>query len=283
MGIIVLASGKGSPGVSCTALALALAWPLHVPGTTSGPERVLVVEADAAGTSAVPGYLQGTCSPAAGMATLVGTSRQEMGERLPQAVIRLEGQPDRYLLPGLSGPTQMAAHRHTFTDLAGWLRVMTRSDILVDLGRVGAAAEPSVLVQAADLVVVVCRSSMPSVLGALHAVSYLRSLPGSAADSRPSPIRFLLVGERSPYTLREVQAALEIQPLGVLAHDARSAAVFSDGHSPGRGFARGPLMRSASHIAQTLTAYLTSETATVRTSGTTARPGAKGKAVTGRG
>lgn len=272
VGIVALVSGKGAPGVSCTALALALAWPLHTSGVT-GPERVLVVEADAAGASAVPGYLQGAADPGVGMAALVGTGRQEMGERLPRVVMRLEDQPERYLLPGLSGPTQMAAHRHAFTDLAGWLQALShaasRSDVLVDLGRIGAAAEPTALLAAADLVVVVCRSSMPSVHGALHAVTYLRSLPGTATTPETA-VRFLLVGEHAPYSLREVAAALEVAPVGVLAHDARSAAVFSDGHPPGRGFARGPLMRSASHLAQGLVALLESG----RVSGVPAGPAA---------
>jgi hypothetical protein len=66
MSLIVLASASGSPGVTTTALGLALTW----------PRPVLLVEADPTGGSAVAaGYLRGQLVPPEAMLDLPSPNR----------------------------------------------------------------------------------------------------------------------------------------------------------------------------------------------------------------
>jgi hypothetical protein len=254
--VIVMVSGKGSPGVSCSALALALAWPVgpRPGGGDVRPDRIVVLEADPSGSSAAAGYLQGRLDPGVGLASLTSATSEQIGARLPAAVIPIENQPDRYLLAGLSTPMQMAAQHQLWPALTHWLAAASRSrtDVVVDLGRTGAAYEPTDVFGAADLVLVVCRTRMPSVLGAVNAASQVRALTASGAFT--GRMGCLLVGEHDPYCRAEVEDVLQVPVVGVLAWDPDSAAVFSDGAFPQRGFGRGPLMRSASAVAAALVA-----------------------------
>ena len=74
MAVIVLVSAAGSPGVTTSALALALGW----------PRPVVVVEADPTGGSAVlAGYFRGATAPAGGLLDLVWAERES---RLAEAL-----------------------------------------------------------------------------------------------------------------------------------------------------------------------------------------------------
>jgi hypothetical protein len=222
-----------------------------------GARQVVVVEADAAGSSVIPGYLRGQADPDAGLAAVAQAPAGAVIPALREGLVELENQVDRYVLPGVSSPVMMAAHEHAWPRVAAGLRTLARGSfgtaVLLDLGRVGAAAEATVLLEVADMVLVVCRPTLPSLAGASHAASRLRGL--AARGECPELMGCLLVGD-GPYPARDVAAALEAPVVGALTADPASAAVFSHGRSPGRGFTRSPLLRSAAGIAVDLAAYL---------------------------
>jgi len=86
MALIVLASASGSPGVTTTALGLALVW--HRP--------VVLVDADPVGGSALlAGYFQGTVADDDAMVNLVLAHRDgRLAEVLPRTMIPV---PDTYV------------------------------------------------------------------------------------------------------------------------------------------------------------------------------------------
>jgi MinD-like ATPase involved in chromosome partitioning or flagellar assembly len=267
--VIGLAGGKGSPGVTTAALALALAWPLNTDTDTGAQRdggaarRVVVVEADAAGSSVRAGYLRGRVDPELGMSALVDADPHDIGALVRQHVVPIEDRPDRYLLPGLASPQHLTAHREDLPGVAQWLRALDRpghrTDVVLDVGRVGARAEPAALIRAADAMLVVCRTDLPSVMSALHAVTYLQI----TYDMDPDALGCLLVGERQPYSRAEVEASLELPVLGVLARDPSSAWVFSHGGDPGRGFHRARLLRSALPVARVIASWAAGDQTTV--------------------
>jgi len=99
MSLIVLGSASGSPGVSTTALGLALGW----------PRPVLLVEADPTGASAVAsGYLRGQVEPPNAMTDLVNAHFDDrLRETLAQVSIDLPQ--SQCGVPGPSLTTRPAA------------------------------------------------------------------------------------------------------------------------------------------------------------------------------
>jgi hypothetical protein len=186
------------------------------------------------------------------MAALLDGDLDAMGALLPESVLELEGQRDRYLLPGLGSPQEIAAHGDRWPDLVHWLVSTStagdRTDVLLDLGRIGSIDEPAPLLDAADVTVIVCRTDLPSVMGAMHALAHLTTVRALS----PERCACLLVGERQPYSRREVEASLELPVVAALDWDPQSAAVLSHGVGAGRGFVRGRLMRTAAPVARAL-------------------------------
>jgi hypothetical protein len=256
MAVLGLVSGRGAPGVTTSALALALGWRLWPYDSPQRPERVLVVEADAAGSSAGPGYLAGQADHRRGMASVVSDRDRPFGRIVGEDAIRIEDEPDRWLLVGLATTRQVVAAAPCWPRLARDLRVVSdraRTDILIDFGRCGARAFADDLLDAVDLFVVVARSDLSSIVGARQAIASL-PLAGDGDDLQEMEGRLvcLLVGEGSPYARAEIEASLAVPVAATLAWDPRSAAVLSVGEPPGRRFWRSPLIRSARSGAQAL-------------------------------
>lgn len=243
MPLIVLGSAKGSPGVTTTALACALAWPLHEGG------RVLVVEADVAGSDVAGGFLRGSIGPEVGLAAVAA----DRGRPFPQAAvanaIALDETGSRLLLPGLPSTAQPPRLDDVLQPLAAWAASDPEVTILVDAGRLGPTVAGT-LIARADLVALVGGSSLRSVAASRPTVRRLRS----ARDGRPAGdgVVAVVVGERRPYTADEVATGLGASVAGSMAWDPASAAVLSDGEPMTRRFARSALMRSASVVARGL-------------------------------
>lgn len=247
MALIGLTSARGAPGVTTTALGLALHW--HRP--------VLLVEADVSGGSAVlAGFLRGTVAHDRGLrdvAVAVG-----MGDPLDEAVngalIDLPGGRVR-LLPGLSNATQAPAVSGAWGPLAGHLRGLDAAglDVIVDLGRWGARHGPERLAHDLDLLLLVTTSDLPGIAAARGWVPVLTAeldTLGQGSDA----LRAVIVGPARPYPTREVAAALGVQVAGDLAWDPRTAGTLSHGQPARRGAARAPLTRSLAALASTVAA-----------------------------
>jgi hypothetical protein len=238
MTVIALTAGKGAPGVSTTALLLADAWPAVFPD-----RRVLLVEADPAGGDIAAGYLRGATDPARGLVGLAAVRPSEVATRLGGQLLALDEQQRRLLLPGLSDPAQAGALSGHWSALADALTGLSKQeppiDVLLDLGRLGAAHPAGVLLGRADLAVLVLRPSLRGVAAARVAAATLRRARGDAT------IGALVVDCRGSYPAREAAEALGVDLLAVLPDDPAAAAVFSDGARPGLRFPRCALVRTA--------------------------------------
>jgi Flp pilus assembly CpaE family ATPase len=236
MTVIAVCSAKGAPGATTSALALALAWPLNA-------GAVLLVDADPAGADLASGYLHGATGPGAG-AGAVATARGDLLDAIHGSAVALDTTGSRLLL---AGPAPFPPTRPGAAPAWSRLRELDSSGeeswtVLVDVGRLPAGADASLLA-AADLVVLVTGSSLRAVAAARPAAAVLRTAePAGSASPRGW---LLVVGERRPYPADEVSSSLGLSLVGSLAWDPRAAAVLSDGAPAGRWFARTALMRSA--------------------------------------
>ena len=162
MPVIAIAGGSGSPGVTTTALALMLSWPLE-PG-----RRVVLAECDPDGGSVLYGLLQGSLGDRYGLKNLsVAARKGELTEAFWRQLVDMtedgkaaQAPGERLLLPGITDPAQAAALAPAWEQLADLVAGIERHaqyphDVLIDLGRSGAFGPSGVLAQRADLLVMV--------------------------------------------------------------------------------------------------------------------------------
>ncbi|MBT0773235.1 hypothetical protein KIH74_30100 [Kineosporia sp. J2-2] len=235
MAVITLASGSGSPGVTTTALALAVAW----------PRPALLVEADPSGSSAISaGWFRGSPPHDGGLLSLVMAHRQgRLAEAVPEVAVPVEGS-GAQILAGTRSPAQAASLAPVWEALAAELRTMDARgmDVLVDAGRLGLTGTPEPLLTAADAVLLVSRTSLPAVAGVRGWASRLQR--DFAARGTEHQIGLLTVGDKRPYTAAETARTLRIPAVASITWDPDAAEVYSDGRPSGRTFGRGGYARS---------------------------------------
>ncbi|MFJ8015013.1 hypothetical protein [Streptomyces sp. NPDC096339] len=242
MAVIALVSAKSS-GVTCAALALALA----------SPRPSLLVEADPSGGTIRAGYLGGEGSAAVGMHRLAAADRQStLAREFAQHFVSLDRDltGNRMLLPGLTDPSQAPSLARTWEQIATLLGVMDQSgyDVIIDCGRfvpesetrLSTTAYPTPLIRQADAVLLVVRTTQVSITSAAPAVRILReelSHNGTGADALG-----LLLIEEGPFSSSNVQQELQTPAIAMLAWDPVTADVLTHGR-----FKRTPkaLLRSA--------------------------------------
>jgi hypothetical protein len=230
MAVVALASASGSPGVTSTALGLALLW----------PRPVLLVEADPTGGSGLlAGYFRGTREYDGGLIELALTATN-IRDALADVARPIENTNVTYVA-GTRSHTQAAALRDLWQPLAEGLRDLesTGQAVLVDAGRLGLHGSPEPLLAEADLSLLVARTTLPEV-SALR--SWADSLQRGAYEWQQTGV--LLIGDRQPYSAREVGAALNLTVIASVADDPDAAAVLHRGASPPKRFDTGPLTRS---------------------------------------
>lgn len=229
MAVIALTSASGSPGVTATAVGLALLW----------PRPVLLVEADPTGGSGLlAGYFRGSRDYDAGLIELA-LSPIDVAEALPSIVRAMDGT-NASFVAGPRSHTQAAGLRGLWDPLAIALAELDGhgQDVLVDAGRLGLVGSPETILASADLTVLLTRSSLPALAAARSwADSVLRN-----RDWRNPTV--VLVGEGQPYRAHEISKVLGIRVIAAIADDQRAAAVFAQGARPEKNFDSGPLIRS---------------------------------------
>ncbi|MBB2921329.1 hypothetical protein [Cellulomonas cellasea] len=244
MTLLVLCSASGAPGVTTTALALGWVWPLVHP-----ERRALVVDADPTGSGVLPGYLRAGVVAGGGVLALAAErSRPGPGAFLDEA-LGLDPAGTRMVLLGFTATAQARTVAPVWEALADAARALNAAgvDVVVDAGRLGHRYEPTVLLQAADAVAVVLASSLRAVTTTAAA---LRDL---GASRRPgSRTTAAVVGERRPYSAREISAELEVEPLPAVAVDPWAAGALAEAGSTGWRFERSVLLRSVRDLAQHL-------------------------------
>jgi hypothetical protein len=219
-----------------------LTWPL-----TEG-RRVVLLECDPDGGAVMAGALEGRVDSALGLRHLaVADRRGRLAETLWQQLVDLSpgGSGDRLLLPGLTDPAQAPGLAYTWEPLMTACQDLDANgcDVLIDLGRSGAAGPSAVLARRADAVLVTVRSTLRGLSAAKPRIAALSAdldAEGTGADA----LGLVLVQE-GPYASAEVGRALGAPVLGLLPFEPRDARVLSDGGRSGdRRFLRSALMRS---------------------------------------
>lgn len=247
MSVVVLASASGAPGVTTTALGLALSWP----GSS------VLVDADRSMSQAIPaGYLSAEAVPSGGLTEVLQAHRERrpLAEALVEAWSPLPDLPrrageapgDRRFVPGFSrlGAVDL------FEGVWPGLVEATRSapwTMVVDAGRTGHRGLPSTLVAEADAVGLVCRTSLQALAALPH---HLGPLVEAGAPGR---VGLVLVGPGRPYSGKEVAAQFGVPVLAEIAWDPSAAAELHSGRV-GRRWGRSALGTSLAKAASSLAA-----------------------------
>jgi len=247
--LISLVSAAGAPGVTTTALALALAW----------PRNTLLVDADPSGaTSFQAGFLKGQVGRDKSILDLAYAHRQN---RLDEALFSIGiDLPDSSvkLIPGIHAPAQARSLNPVWPDLARRfheLEGLNGTDVIVDAGRLGMAEHPRALVTASDLVLLVVRTQLPGLTaGANWAAILHEDFSRRGAADR---VGVLIVGPDRPYTTKEIEKTFGLPVMATMAWDPINAEVFSLGRTPPRKFGQSSLNQSARSTAQALTNRIT--------------------------
>ncbi|MFF0735947.1 hypothetical protein ACFYVK_30530 [Streptomyces chartreusis] len=241
MAVIALAGCSGAPGVTTSALALLLSWPL------GAGRRMILAECDPDGGAVLHGLLQGTLGDRYGLRNLsVAARRGEFSDAFWRQLIDLSGEGrgnesprDRLLLPGITDPVQAPSLGSVWKVLGQMFRGIeaeSAHDVLVDVGRRGAFGPSGVLAEQADAVVVVVRNTLRCLQAAEGRVR--------ALEERVGDVSVLMINE-GPYPAGEVQRVLQVPVLATLPYVPKDARVLSDGAGQPRHFIKSPLMKAA--------------------------------------
>jgi hypothetical protein len=230
MTVFALASAGGSPGVTTTALALALGW----------PSQVIMAECDPSGGDALAGLLSGHLPARTGLLPLAleaGGGAEVPADALWRQLIELDEERNCLLLAGISDPRQSAALQSSLPWIADALQGL-KADVLADCGRLDAVAAVRPVLSAASLAVLVLRPTLRQVSRAVPRVEMLTNLIGRER------VVTLLVGEGTA-SGREIARSLGVPVAGQLPEDPKTAGVLSDGLGSRRALDSRPLLRAA--------------------------------------
>jgi hypothetical protein len=241
MTVIALCSASGSPGVTTTAVALALNW----------PRPVLLVEADPTGGSGVlAGFLRGTREYDAGLIELA-LSPLGVAEALRDVVRPLA--PNVSFVAGVRSHAQAGALGDVWEPLAAALADLDANgqDVIVDAGRLGLSWSPTPLLNEADLTLLLVRTTLPA-LAAARSWAHVGRQP-STGWRHPG---LLLIGEGQPYGAAEVSTVVGLPVVADLPDDPDAAAVYHRGAPPPRNFERGSYARVVTALIESVQAQV---------------------------
>lgn len=245
MALIVLTSANGSPGVTTTALALAMAW----------ARPTLLIEADPTGASAIgSGYFAGHFQPDATIVDLALANRQgTLEESLPTLVTTIPGTRVDFL-PGPLRHSQAASLDYLWEPLSATLRALERNgmDVIVDAGRLGLTGSPMKLMAAADLTLLLTRNTLPALVAAASWAPLLRDTFTHAGAEQNLAALMIDSGRSREHPVREAAQVLQMPYLATVSWDPRCAQVYSMGDQPGRKFDTSEYTRSIRAAAQAI-------------------------------
>lgn len=242
--LITLASVKGAPGVTTTGVALAIHW----------PRPVILLEADLAGSSIIPGYLRGQIRHDRGVSRLaIAHNSGHLAEELPAQTLPLD--PRRptdgpVLIPGLFDAGTATAAKDLWGTLASHLASHKDRDVIVDLGRLDAVTDHrDAFIRLADLAILASSSRLPDILATHHLVR--RREAGATEGARAfTNLRSLTIGPGRPYSAKDVADTVGLPVVESVAWDPKSASAFSDGVSrEPREYAKSAFSRSIDRLA----------------------------------
>lgn len=222
MAIVICCSAGGSPGVTTTALGLALRW----------PRDVLLADCDRHPNQAVlAGYLRGLPAGGRGLSGLSEVYRaQEIGPTslLEQTVLLTDEElPSRRFMPGFTHPRAARLFEGYWPRLVDQFDELgaRHTDVIVDWGRLDADGLPSALLRRARRIVLFTRSDLPALAAVRLALPDLMTTVSAASV----PLALLVVGAGRPYTADEIATQLEVPLLAALPWQPETAQVLSAG------------------------------------------------------
>lgn len=252
MSVLVLTGASGAPGVTATALGLALAW----------PRDVVLVDADrAAPHTVLAGYLSGVAPQGLGVQGLLQAHRERrpLDAALAANTVDLpgaphpKGEPDaagRRFVPGFSHLGSVPLFDGVWNPLLDSVRGAAH-DLVVDAGRPGHTGLPADLLAGADAVGLVCRTSLVSLAGLrLHLARLLEAAPLGR-------VGLVLVGPGRPYAAKEVAEQFGVDVLAEVAWEPRSASDLVEAGSLPANWSRQALARSYARAAAALRGRMT--------------------------
>jgi hypothetical protein len=232
MAIFALISPGGSPGVTTTALALALTW----------PKPVVVAECDPSGGDILAGLFAGHLKAPRGLlgvAFEAGRGPSAIAAELGSQLVPLDDTGGRKFLAGISDPRQALGLSPVWPGIAIALASMD-ADVIADCGRFDAGAtQPLSLLAEANAVLLVMRPSLRQVAAARPRVDMVCQALGSR-----DKLGLLLIGDHG-LRLVDISRTLEVRVAASLPDDAGTARVLSDGDGRRSRLDRTPLMRAA--------------------------------------
>jgi hypothetical protein len=242
MAVIALTSASGSPGVTTTALGLALLW----------PRPALLLEADPTGGSGLlAGFFRGAREYDGGLIEMA-LSPLGVADALVEVVQPIDGSHASFVA-GTRSHSQAVGLRDLWEPLAAALAELeaTGQDVIVDAGRLGLSGSPERLLATADITLLLTRSTLPSLAAAR---SWAESVVRGGLDW-PHP-GVVLIGEGQPYRAAEVTSVLDLPVVATVADDPDSAAVYHRGATPPRRFDSSPLRRTLLATVQSVQAHI---------------------------
>jgi MinD-like ATPase involved in chromosome partitioning or flagellar assembly len=227
---IAICSGKGSPGATFVAVNLAVAM-------ARTHERVMLVDLDPSGGD-IAAYLG--LDPHRGLYPLL-----RMDRSVPEATAIAGEAEERFRVLAVGGfPVEASSEsRDSLPDVMKQLREWD-GELVVDLGRVTASTVQ--IAADADLVLVVARPDLVSVLGAERAMRALRD-GGIAREG----LKVIVSGadRRRPADVAEIATALRADVLAPLPFDRRAARRSLVAQTP---VAKGRLVKAFGTLASTI-------------------------------
>ncbi len=230
MGILVLTGATGSPGVTTTALALALTWPRDVvlADCNRAPDQYLFA-----------GFLRGTSGQQRGLGEVAKRHRQQQfapGDLLECCVpLTAAGEVQRSFLPGFGSPGAVQLFELVWPTLADSFVALSEAgvDVIIDAGRLHHDGLPQALLACADAVAVVTRSALTWLASLRLYLPALRDQLEHCATS--ANLGLLIVTPDRPYSRQEIANQFGLPVWGQLPRDEKSAlALAGDADLPGR-------------------------------------------------
>ena len=242
MAVVTLTSASGSPGVTTTAVALALSW----------PRPVLLVEADPTGGSGIlAGFFRGSREYESGLIELA-LAPVGVANALRDVAQPIDGSRASFIA-GTRSHSQAGGLRELWEPLADALAELetTGQDVIVDAGRLGLRGSPEPLLNSADLTLLLTRTTLPALAAARSWTDTVRR----KATAWPQP-GVIVVGEGQPYRASEVTKVLGLPMVACLADDPDSAAIYHRGMTPPRRFEASALSRSLLAAVESIQAHV---------------------------
>ena len=249
MGLIAVASAKGSPGATTTALMFGALW----------PRPVIVAECDPHGgdvAARLPAFDGGVIDPDRGLLSLGAAGRKTLRpELVPEHTQRISGGLD--VLVGVRIPEQSAGLAQQWGQLGPIFGGIPGYDVIADAGRLGAATPQNVMLPSATDLVLVCDAQPSNVV---HLRERILALQPSLRPESTNGTQIHVVVVADPkrrQAVREIgeamrRAAANVTEVYHLAHDPKGAGFFA-GEMSGRPD-RTALVKSALPIVARLAA-----------------------------